>query len=98
MYASNPGRPGRTAHRDDRHAGVARVAHDGATVLRGMLASLPATQAGAVAMASIYGMTARQVADAEGIPLGTARKLIRDGMRELPDAHLPAADCRDPRG
>jgi DNA-directed RNA polymerase specialized sigma24 family protein len=74
------------------------VAHDGATVLRGMLASLPATQAGAVAMASIYGMTARQVADAEGIPWGTARKLIRDGMRELRDAHLPAADCRDPRG
>jgi RNA polymerase sigma factor (sigma-70 family) len=59
------------------------VAHEGAAVLRGMLARLPATQARAVAMAGIYGMTARQIADAEGIPLGTARTRIRDGMRKL---------------
>jgi RNA polymerase sigma-70 factor (ECF subfamily) len=65
------------------------VAPEGATVLRGMLACLPATQARAVAMASTYGMTAREIADAENIPLGTARTRIRDGMRKLRDAHLP---------
>jgi RNA polymerase sigma-70 factor (ECF subfamily) len=57
------------------------VAPEGATVLRGMLARLPATQARPLAMAIIYGMTAREIADAEGIPLDTARTRIRDGMR-----------------
>jgi RNA polymerase sigma factor (sigma-70 family) len=65
------------------------VAPEGTTGLRGMLARLPAAQARAVAMAIIYGMTAREIADAEGIPLGTARTRIRDGMRKLRDARLP---------
>ncbi len=53
------------------------------------LGQLPAPQARAVAMAGIYGMTARQVADAEGVPLGTAKTRIRDGMQKLPAAYLP---------
>ena len=40
-------------------------------------------------MAGIYGMTARQIADAEGIPLGTAKTRIRDGMQKLRNAFLP---------
>ena len=64
-------------------------AHQGAAVLRRTLARLPATQARAVAMAGIYGMTARQIADAEGIPLHTAKRRIRDGMQTLRDAQLP---------
>ena len=40
-------------------------------------------------MAGIYGMTARQIADAEGIPLDTAKTRIRDGMQRLRDAYLP---------
>src|SRR5215469_13902196 len=52
-------------------------------------ARLPAPQARAVAMAGIYGMTARQVADTEGIPLGTAKTRIRDGMQKLRAAYLP---------
>jgi RNA polymerase sigma-70 factor (ECF subfamily) len=55
----------------------------GTAGLPGTLDRLPAAQARAVAMASLYVMTARQIAHAEGIPLGTARTLIRDGMREL---------------
>ena len=43
----------------------------------------------AVAMAGIYGMTARQIADAEGVPLGTAKTRIRDGMQKLRNAFLP---------
>lgn len=65
------------------------VAHAAAAVLRGTLARLPATQARAVAMAGIYGMTARQISDAEGIPLDTAKTRIRDGMQRLRDAYLP---------
>ena len=46
------------------------VAHDNAAGVRRALAALPAGQARAVAMAGIYGMTARQVSEAEGVPLG----------------------------
>ena len=51
--------------------------------------SCPAPQARAVAMAGIYGMTARQIADSEHIPLGTAKTRIRDGMQKLRAAYLP---------
>ncbi|HVT68144.1 MAG TPA: sigma-70 family RNA polymerase sigma factor, partial [Trebonia sp.] len=59
------------------------VAHDSAEGLRQALGRLPAAQARAVAMAGIYGMTALQISEAEGIPLGTAKTRIRDGMRKL---------------
>jgi RNA polymerase sigma-70 factor (ECF subfamily) len=65
------------------------VARDSAAQLRRALGRLPSTQARAVAMAGIYGMTAQQVADAEGIPLGTAKTRIRDGMQKLRAAYLP---------
>jgi len=65
------------------------VAHDNAEGLRQALAGLPVPQARAVAMAGIYGMTARQVADSEGIPVGTAKTRIRAGMRRLRVAYLP---------
>jgi RNA polymerase sigma factor (sigma-70 family) len=64
------------------------VAHDNAAGLRQALACLPAGQGRAVAMAGIYGMTARQIAEAEGIPLGTAKTRIRDGMEKLRSAYL----------
>src|SRR5215831_7022248 len=65
------------------------VARDSAAGLRRALARLPAAQGRAVAMAGIYGMTARQIADTEGIPLGTAKTRIRDGMQKLRAAFLP---------
>jgi RNA polymerase sigma factor (sigma-70 family) len=66
-----------------RQPGRLEVAHEGAAALTGRFARLPATRARAVAMVSIYGMTARQIADAEGVPLGTARTRITDGMRKV---------------
>jgi RNA polymerase sigma-70 factor (ECF subfamily) len=63
------------------------VARARASALRGELARLPAAQARAVTMAGIYGMTARQVADAEGVPLGTAKTRIRMGMEKLRAAY-----------
>ena len=65
------------------------VAHDSAAELRRELGRLPEPQARAVAMAGIYGMTARQIADAEDVPLGTAKTRIRDGMQKLRAAYLP---------
>jgi RNA polymerase sigma factor (sigma-70 family) len=65
------------------------VAHDNAARLRQALKGLPAGQARAVAMAGIYGMTARQISESEGIPLGTAKTRIRDGMEKLRAAYLP---------
>jgi RNA polymerase sigma factor (sigma-70 family) len=65
------------------------VANDSAEGLRQALAGLPAPQARAVAMSGIYGMTARQVDDSEGVPLGTAKTRIRDGMQKLRAAYLP---------
>ena len=65
------------------------VARDRAAGLRRALGALPSTQARAVAMAGIYGMTARQIAMSEGIPLGTAKTRIRDGMLKLRAALLP---------
>ena len=65
------------------------VANDSAQGLRRALAELPVPQARALAMSGIYGMSARQVADTEGIPLGTAKTRIRDGMQKLRAAFLP---------
>jgi RNA polymerase sigma factor (sigma-70 family) len=67
----------------------ATVAHDSAERLRKALAALPAPQARAVAMSGIYGLTGRQVAETEGIPLGTAKTRIRDGLQKLRAAYLP---------
>jgi len=65
------------------------VANESAAGLRRALAGLPEEQAKAVAMAGIYGMTAREIAETEGIPLGTAKTRIRYGMQKLRAAYLP---------
>jgi RNA polymerase sigma-70 factor (ECF subfamily) len=51
--------------------------------LRAAIASLPLEQGRAVVMAGVYGMTAQEVADADGIPLGTAKTRIRSAMIKL---------------
>lgn len=60
--------------------------HEGSAVLRGTLDRLPPAQARAVAMASVFGLTAQQIADAERIPAAEARTRITDGMRKLGNA------------
>jgi RNA polymerase sigma factor (sigma-70 family) len=47
------------------------------------LRSLPAEQARPIVLAAVYGLTAREIAEQEGIPLGTAKTRIRRGLRRL---------------
>ncbi|EFL31911.1 RNA polymerase [Streptomyces viridochromogenes DSM 40736] len=59
------------------------LADDSAERVRRAVAELPREQARALVMAGIYGMTAREVADAEDVPLGTAKTRIRTGTLKI---------------
>jgi RNA polymerase sigma-70 factor (ECF subfamily) len=59
------------------------VAGEAVGDLRAALRALPAEQARAVVLAGVGGLSASQVAAAEGIPLGTAKTRIRTGLRRL---------------
>ena len=51
--------------------------------LRAGLRNIPADQARTVVLAVGYGWTAQEIADREGIPLGTAKTRIRRGLARL---------------
>jgi RNA polymerase sigma-70 factor (ECF subfamily) len=57
--------------------------YDGAEQLRACLRALPVDQARPVVLAAVYGMTAKEIASQEGIPLGTAKTRIRRGLARL---------------
>jgi DNA-directed RNA polymerase specialized sigma24 family protein len=57
--------------------------------LRAALAALPAEQARAVVLAAVHGYTAREIADQEDVPLGTAKTRIRAGVIKLNAALVP---------
>ncbi len=59
------------------------LAGEASAALRSAVARLPREQGRALVMAGIYGMTAQQIADAEQIPLGTAKTRIRAAMGKL---------------
>ena len=81
----------------DRHA-EQNGGHADQTVdseqLREALAGLPRDQKVAVVLAAIYGLTAREIAEREDIPLGTAKTRIRLGMSRLRNK-LEVSDERD---
>jgi len=58
--------------------------------LQAALRDLPGEQARALVMAGVYRMTAQEVADVEGIPLGTAKTRIRTAMTKLRAGLVPA--------
>jgi RNA polymerase sigma-70 factor (ECF subfamily) len=51
--------------------------------VRAALAGLPAEQRRAVVLAAVYGRTAVEISEAEGIPLGTAKTRIRTALLRL---------------
>lgn len=59
------------------------LADDTSARVRAEVAALPREQGRALVMAGIYGMTAQQVSEFEGIPLGTAKTRIRTAMGKL---------------
>jgi RNA polymerase sigma factor (sigma-70 family) len=62
--------------------------------VRTALDRLPREQKVAVVLASVYGLTAREIAEREDIPLGTAKTRIRLGLARLRD-QLEVNDGRD---
>ncbi|MFF8941651.1 RNA polymerase sigma factor [Streptomyces sp. NPDC014864] len=59
------------------------LADEASTRLRAAVAQLPREQGRALVMAGVYGMTAREIAAWEAIPLGTAKTRIRTAMGKL---------------
>lgn len=59
------------------------LANEDSAELRAEVALLPREQARAVVLAGIYGMTAKQIAELDGIPLGTVKTRIRIAMKKL---------------
>jgi RNA polymerase sigma factor (sigma-70 family) len=82
LWTSAPGAPGGAV--DEETA-----------ALREALGTLPGEQRRAVLLASLYGYTAREIAEIEEVPLGTAKTRIRTGLQKL-TADPAAAD--DQRG
>jgi RNA polymerase sigma factor (sigma-70 family) len=66
-----------------RDPGELAVASDAAGRLRHAVAGLPTDQRRAIVLAGLLGMSAREVAEREGIPLGTAKTRIRTAMLRL---------------
>jgi len=62
--------------------------------LRGALDDVPDEQRRAVVLAGVLGFTAEEVADREGIPVGTAKSRIRLAMDKLRRAHVATEAAR----
>jgi RNA polymerase sigma-70 factor (ECF subfamily) len=61
------------------------------------LAVLPPEQRRAVVLASVYGRTALEISESEGIPLGTAKTRIRTGLLRLRAAVELTRDVEEER-
>lgn len=66
----------------------AELSHDVAR-LRAALRRLPTDQRRALVLATIGGRSAREVSEAEGIPLGTAKTRIRTALGRMRDSLAP---------
>jgi RNA polymerase sigma factor (sigma-70 family) len=58
---------------------------DTSLVLRQALADLPREQATPIVMMTFYGLTAKEIADRDDIPLGTVKARVRRGLQALRD-------------
>lgn len=65
---------------------VVAAALDDAAKLRAAIAGLPPEQRRSLVLAAFYGRSAREISEADGIPLGTAKTRIRAAMLKLRQA------------
>jgi RNA polymerase sigma-70 factor (ECF subfamily) len=70
---------------------------DVSDVVRSALSGLPPDQRRAVVLAAVYGRTALEVSEEEGIPLGTAKTRIRTGLMRLRVAVARERETEDER-
>ncbi|MFL6128728.1 MAG: RNA polymerase sigma factor [Mycobacteriales bacterium] len=73
-------------------SGSAEPEYEQGEHLRAGLRSLPAGHARLIVLAVVYGLTAREIAEQEGIPLGTAKTRIRRGLSRLRHALTDTMD------
>jgi RNA polymerase sigma factor (sigma-70 family) len=73
----------------EREPGEEAARSDTRTRLMAALASLPAEQKRALVLATMYGYTAAEVGEVEGVPVGTAKSRIRRGLERLRES-VPA--------
>jgi RNA polymerase sigma factor (sigma-70 family) len=66
-------------------------------MVRAALSTLPPEQRRAVVWASVYGRTAQEISDEEGIPLGTAKTRIRTALIRLRSAVERLAEVAEVR-
>jgi RNA polymerase sigma-70 factor (ECF subfamily) len=92
MRRSDPRAPGDLADLvgvgdgPERGPAEAAVASDEGTAVRAAIQALPVEQRRALVMSAFHGRTAREIAELEGIPLGTAKTRIRAGLMRLRSA------------
>jgi RNA polymerase sigma factor (sigma-70 family) len=72
----------------ERDPAAVTVLHDDIERLRTALDHLPVEQRRAVVLAGVWGVTAREIAERDGIPVGTAKTRIRIALTRLRDALL----------
>jgi RNA polymerase sigma factor (sigma-70 family) len=68
---------------------------DAREIVQAALRVLPEEQRRAVVLAAVYGRTALEISESEGIPLGTAKTRIRTALLRLRAAVEPAEEARD---
>ena len=66
-------------------------------VVRSAISALPPEQRRAVVLAAVYGRTALEISEEEGIPLGTAKTRIRTGLIRLRAAMEHLKDVEEER-
>jgi RNA polymerase sigma-70 factor (ECF subfamily) len=59
------------------------LAYESGPAVRRALRGLPRSQARAVVLSGLLGLTVREIAHTESIPLGTAKTRIRAGLQRL---------------
>jgi len=64
-------------------------------IVQAALRVLPEEQRRAVVLAAVYGRTALEISESEGIPLGTAKTRIRTALMRLRAVVEPAEEVRD---